>query len=194
MAFGELPPTFRSDASITGVKVDALQSAPSAESLNERKERKGILLQGAMMFNAKPKNGLAFLEKEGMITWSPSDKVNGETADTKTRTAEGTSEEDRKALAVAKFLRSSSRLDKKEIGEYISRPDQLPLLKAFIGTFDFKGVSLFARRGWEQCRCKVGIERLKVPEIHRGRHARAARDLPFTRRGSAHCSYYRDLC
>lgn len=44
-----------------------------------------------------------------------------------------------KALAI--FLRSNGRLDKKLLGEYISNPDRLNLLKAYIGLFDFKGVS-----------------------------------------------------
>nr|XP_018267160.1 Sec7 domain-containing protein [Kwoniella dejecticola CBS 10117]OBR89318.1 Sec7 domain-containing protein [Kwoniella dejecticola CBS 10117] len=95
--------------------------------LIEQKGRKGILLTGASLFNQKPKTGLAFLEKEGIIVSDP---------------AGPGSEEDRKHLAVARFLRSSSRLDKKLVGEYISRPDQLGLLKAFIGLFDFKGKSI----------------------------------------------------
>jgi brefeldin A-resistance guanine nucleotide exchange factor 1 len=103
-------------------------SAPSAEALNERKDRKGVLIQGASMFNAKPKNGLAFLESEGIITYQKEGLEKDEA-------------EQKRAVALAAFLRSSSRLDKKEIGDYISRPDQLPLLKAFIQTFDFGGVS-----------------------------------------------------
>ncbi|WWC86203.1 uncharacterized protein L201_001076 [Kwoniella dendrophila CBS 6074] len=95
--------------------------------LTEQKSRKGVLLTGATLFNQKPKNGLAFLEKEGMIV----PDINGQGSD-----------EDKKNLAVAKFLRSSSRLDKKLVGEYISRPDQIGLLKAFIGLFDFKGKSI----------------------------------------------------
>ena len=105
-------------------------SAPPAESLQQRKQRKGVLIQGAAMFNAKPKNGLAFLEKEGIIAYQKeTDGLNKEEAEKK------------RAVAVAEFLRSSSRLDKKEIGDYISRPDQVPLLTAFMRTFDFKGVS-----------------------------------------------------
>ena len=85
------------------------------------------------MFNAKPKNGLAFLEKEGIITYDASPEgLEGEEKD---------KAEKGRAEAVARFLRSSSRLDKKEIGDYISRPDQVPLLTAFMRTFDFKGVS-----------------------------------------------------
>ncbi|WVW82243.1 hypothetical protein I302_104249 [Kwoniella bestiolae CBS 10118] len=97
------------------------------EVLTDQKSRKGVLLTGASLFNQKPKNGLAFLEKEGMIL--PEANSQG-------------TEEDKKNLAIAKFLRSSSRLDKKLVGEYISRPDQLGLLKAFIGLFDFKGKSI----------------------------------------------------
>lgn len=76
------------------------------------------------MFNAKPKQGIAMLEKEGLI--KPDD-------------GPGT-EEEKRLRGMAKFLRSSSRLDKRELGDWISRPDNLELLKAFIGLFDFKGV------------------------------------------------------
>lgn len=78
------------------------------------------------MFNAKPKNGLAFLEKNGIIAADADEQ--------------GT-EEQKKIKATAVFLRNSARLDKKLLGEYISRPDQIELLKVFIGLFDFKGVS-----------------------------------------------------
>jgi brefeldin A-resistance guanine nucleotide exchange factor 1 len=70
------------------------------------------------------------LEKEGLIT--PSEKDQG-------------SEEDKMDKARARFLRNSTRLDKKLLGEYISRPDGVGLLKAFIGLFDFSGVSLVPR-------------------------------------------------
>ncbi|WVQ85543.1 hypothetical protein IAT38_007709 [Cryptococcus sp. DSM 104549] len=102
-------------------------SGPSVESLLEAKSRKGVLLTGASMFNNKPKTGIAFLEKEGIIVPDPS--------------SPGTPEEQRD-LAIAKFLRQSTRLDKKLLGEFISRPDQIGLLKAFIGTFDFGGASI----------------------------------------------------
>jgi brefeldin A-resistance guanine nucleotide exchange factor 1 len=85
------------------------------------------------MFNIKPKNGVAFWEKHGIIT---PDKAIGE----------DDTDEKRRTRAIAKFLKGSAssgsgRLDKKELGEYISRPDQVELLKAFIGLFDFSGVS-----------------------------------------------------
>lgn len=104
-----------------------LQSHITVEELNRDKGRKALFLQGAAMFNHKPKNGLAFLEKNGIIV--PDSQ-------------EGTDEEKR-VRGIAKFLKSSGRLDKKLLGEYISRPDQIELLKAFIGLFDFGGVSCF---------------------------------------------------
>jgi brefeldin A-resistance guanine nucleotide exchange factor 1 len=103
-------------------------SAPSTETLKARKDRKGVLLIGTALFNAKPKHGLAMLEKEGVIV--PDD-------------GPGT-EAEKRTMGIAKFLRQSTRLDKKELGDYISRPDQIELLKAFIGLFDFRGVSTLA--------------------------------------------------
>jgi brefeldin A-resistance guanine nucleotide exchange factor 1 len=81
------------------------------------------------MFNSKPKNGLPFLESNGII-------VPDET---------GGSDEERRLKGIARFLKTSSRLDKKLLGEYISSPDRLGLLKAFIGLFDFRGVSVSLR-------------------------------------------------
>ena len=95
------------------------------EDLNRDKSRKALFLQGAAMFNHKPKTGLAFLEKNGIIAPDSQD---------------GTDEEKR-VRGIAKFLKSSGRLDKKLLGEYISSPNQIELLKAFIGLFDFGGAS-----------------------------------------------------
>ena len=76
-------------------------------------------------FNAKPKNGIAYLEDKGIIAPDPKDT--------------GTAEE-KQTKAIAKFLRQSARLDKKLLGEYISGPDKVDLLKAYMQLFDFKGV------------------------------------------------------
>lgn len=54
----------------------------------------------------------------------------------------GKENENENVKALAVFLRSNGRLDKKLLGEYISNPDNLDLLKAYIGLFDFKGVSV----------------------------------------------------
>jgi brefeldin A-resistance guanine nucleotide exchange factor 1 len=54
-------------------------------------------------------------------------------------------------LALAKFLRKQPRLDKKLLGEYLSHPDNLDLLKAFIGLFDFRGVGSRCRIRGTRC-------------------------------------------
>ncbi|OXG34789.1 Sec7 domain-containing protein [Cryptococcus neoformans Bt120] len=102
-------------------------NAPTTASLKEAKGRKAVILTGAVLFNTKPKHGLSFLEEKGIIVPDPAD--------------EGTNEEKRH-LAIARFLRHCSRLDKKLLGEFISRPDQLGLLKAYIGLFNFAGKSV----------------------------------------------------
>jgi len=98
----------------------------TTDELAASKSRKAILVQGEIQFNIKPKKGIQFLEENNIIV--PDD-------------GPGTDEE-RRLRAIARFLRTSSRLDKKLLGEYISRPDQVDLLKAFIGLFDFKGKSI----------------------------------------------------
>jgi brefeldin A-resistance guanine nucleotide exchange factor 1 len=78
-------------------------------------------LTGAARFNTKPKTGLAFLEENGLIYADLSDTVD-------------------KPLSLARFLKSCSRLDKRLLGDFISKPDNIDVLKAFIGLFDFQNV------------------------------------------------------
>ena len=113
-----------------------MQTSVTPETLLGRKDRKGLLLQGAAMFNQKPKTGIAFLEQNGIITVDAD--ATGESAE---EDEAKKAREQHRAAAIARFLRSSSRLDKKELGEYIARPDQEALLRAFMQTFDFRGVS-----------------------------------------------------
>ncbi|KAJ3778565.1 hypothetical protein FB446DRAFT_840732 [Lentinula raphanica] len=92
---------------------------PPPESLIQTKSQKKLILTGASRFNTKPKTGLAFLEENGLIYADLSDDVD-------------------KPLSLARFLKSCSRLDKRLLGDFISRPDNLDVLKAFIGLFNFK--------------------------------------------------------
>lgn len=96
------------------------------DELASSKGRKGTLIAGTTAFNKKPKVGIAQLEETGVIV-----------ADD----GPGTPEE-RRIRGIARFLRNTSRLDKQLIGEYISSPSNLDLLKAFIGLFDFKGKTI----------------------------------------------------
>ncbi|KAJ4488408.1 hypothetical protein J3R30DRAFT_3435649 [Lentinula aciculospora] len=92
---------------------------PSPESLIQTKSQKKLILTGAARFNTKPKTGLAFLEENGLIYADLSDEVD-------------------RPLSLAKFLKNCSHLDKRLLGDFISRPDNLHVLQAFIGLFDFR--------------------------------------------------------
>jgi brefeldin A-resistance guanine nucleotide exchange factor 1 len=87
------------------------------------KSSKRRLLEGASAFNLKPKVGLKYLEEHGLIYAEQPPIPRPE--------------------SLAKFFRSAPKLDKKVLGEFISRPEQLEVLKAFMQGLDFKGVRCF---------------------------------------------------
>lgn len=91
---------------------------PSEESLQESRGRKDAILEGARRFNAKPRDGLAFFQQQGFIS-SEADPALRE-------------------QSIARFLMGCPRLDKKLLGDYLSRPDNEGVLEAFIRLFDFK--------------------------------------------------------
>ncbi|GAA95631.1 uncharacterized protein L969DRAFT_615408 [Mixia osmundae IAM 14324] len=95
----------------------ASEQVPANDVLGDAKERKRILLAGASRFNEKPKLGLAFLEKEGIIYNDP---------------------QQTRPQSLALFFKSCPRLDKKLLGDFISRPDNVEVLKCFMELFDFK--------------------------------------------------------
>jgi brefeldin A-resistance guanine nucleotide exchange factor 1 len=98
------------------------QSYISAEELMRRKSKKNLILTGAARFNNKPKAGLPFLEENGLIYHDLSEEVT-------------------RPQSLARFLKSSTRLDKKLLGDFISKPENIEVLKAFVGLFDFREVS-----------------------------------------------------
>ncbi|EST06230.1 Sec7 domain protein [Kalmanozyma brasiliensis GHG001] len=95
-----------------------LPGGMSSQALAAQKAKKATILDGASRFNAKPKDGLAFLEKEGLLDYGD----------------DSLSREER----IARFLKECPRLDKKLVGDYIGRPDNIKVLEAFVGLFDFK--------------------------------------------------------
>ncbi|KAI0374734.1 Sec7-domain-containing protein [Pilatotrama ljubarskyi] len=94
---------------------------PSPEDLQRTKSQKKLILAGAARFNAKPKTGLAFLEENKLIYGDPDEP---------------------RPLSLAKFLKSSARIDKRLLGDFISKPENIEVLKAFMSLFDFKGKSV----------------------------------------------------
>ncbi|KAH7914680.1 hypothetical protein BJ138DRAFT_1056469 [Hygrophoropsis aurantiaca] len=91
----------------------------SPDLLMQNKSRKKLVLTGAARFNAKPKAGLAFLEENKLIYADLSPDVS-------------------RPRSLAIFLKSCTRLDKRLLGDFISKPDNIDLLRAFIVLFDFK--------------------------------------------------------
>ncbi|KNF04843.1 hypothetical protein PSTG_01897 [Puccinia striiformis f. sp. tritici PST-78] len=108
-----------------GHMIDRLESSvqpsvdvPAPVLLARDKEGKRALLEGAAKFNLKPKEGLKFLEAKGVIYDDPTLP---------------------RPQSLAFFFKTCPRLDKKLLGEYISRPENLEILKAFMTLFDFRG-------------------------------------------------------
>ncbi|GEM12705.1 sec7 domain-containing protein [Rhodotorula toruloides] len=97
---------------------DASLPAGLAEEVAKSKANKRILLEGAAAFNLKPKVGLKFLEEHGIIYNDPSMP---------------------RAESLARFFKTTPRLDKRLLGDFISRPDQLDVLRAFMHLMDFEG-------------------------------------------------------
>ncbi|CBX93961.1 similar to guanine nucleotide exchange factor (Gea2) [Plenodomus lingam JN3] len=91
---------------------------PTADSLREQRARKKIIIKGATKFNEKPKAGIAFLASQGIIKDSEDPKC------------------------IAEFVKGTTRVDKKVLGEFLSKKGNEAILSAFINLFDFKGLRL----------------------------------------------------
>ncbi|KAL1876336.1 hypothetical protein VTK73DRAFT_9579 [Phialemonium thermophilum] len=88
---------------------------PEPETLRERRQRKKLIVRGTNKFNENPKGGLAYLQEKGII-----DNVDN-------------------SVSVAKFLKSTSRVNKKVLGDFLSKKGSEPILDAFMDLFDFSG-------------------------------------------------------
>ncbi|KAH9931014.1 Sec7-domain-containing protein [Fomitopsis serialis] len=91
------------------------------EDLQHTKSRKKLVLTGTARFNTKPKTGISFLEEHKLIYTDPNEP---------------------RPLSLAKFLKNSARMDKRLLGDFLSRPENIDVLKAFMGLFDFKDKSV----------------------------------------------------
>ncbi|KAI8142216.1 hypothetical protein BJV82DRAFT_615987 [Fennellomyces sp. T-0311] len=103
--------------------------------LLERKSRKRIVLEGATLFNENPKNGIQYLSENGIIV--PDE--NGSTVE-----------------SLAQFLKSTQQLNKKMLGEYLGKPDNLPLLQVFMRQFEFAGKRM------DEC-LRIVLETFRLP-------------------------------
>jgi brefeldin A-resistance guanine nucleotide exchange factor 1 len=80
------------------------------------KYKKKLITTTTEQFNTKPSKGVAYMQEMGLIK-TPMDPVE-----------------------VANFMRTNPHLEKKQMGEYISRRDNLHILEAFVQSFDFAGL------------------------------------------------------
>ncbi|KAL2153340.1 hypothetical protein VTH82DRAFT_4495 [Thermothelomyces myriococcoides] len=100
---------------------ERLDQAPETEGypdpavLREKRRRKKLIIKGTNKFNENPKGGLAYLQEKGII------------------------EDASDPICVAKFLQGTSRINKKVLGEFLSKKGNEPILDAFIDRFDFTG-------------------------------------------------------
>ncbi|KIY01740.1 uncharacterized protein Z520_01878 [Fonsecaea multimorphosa CBS 102226] len=84
------------------------------DTLRLQRARKKIIKSGASKFNDDPKAGVAYLVRNGIIA-NPDDPIQ-----------------------VAQFLKGTSHVSKKVLGEFLTKKSNEPLLIAFIGLFDFE--------------------------------------------------------
>ncbi|ROT34831.1 Sec7 domain-containing protein [Sodiomyces alkalinus F11] len=89
------------------------ENYPDVVNLREQRRRKRIIIKGAEKFNDNAKEGLQYLQAQGII------------------------EDIQNPVLVAKFLRGTSRVNKKKLGEYLSKKGSESVLEAYMDTFNF---------------------------------------------------------
>lgn len=94
------------------VNIDGYQD-PSI--LRGKRSLKKIVVQGAAKFNENPKNGIAYLASQGVIE-DPDDPYS-----------------------LARFLKGTTRISKKVLGEYLTKKSHEHILGAFLDQFNFVG-------------------------------------------------------
>jgi golgi-specific brefeldin A-resistance guanine nucleotide exchange factor 1 len=89
---------------------------PSRSILRRQRALKGIIIRGSSKFNENPKGGLAYLASKGVI-----------------KNVDDPRE-------VARFLKGTTRTDKKVLGDFISKSSNEEILQQFMDQFDFAGL------------------------------------------------------
>lgn len=92
------------------------ENLPDKAALQEQRRRKKVIIRGATKFNESPKGGIAFLAAQGIIA-DPNDPHS-----------------------VTSFLKGTTRIDKRVLGEFISKKSNEAILDAFMDLFDFENL------------------------------------------------------
>lgn len=93
-------------------------SMPDLARLLVSRKQKELAVVSAARFNENPKSGVQFLKDNGVVST------------------------DNETESLAKFLFTSDRIDKRLLGDYISKASNRPLLQAFLKCFDFQHKSI----------------------------------------------------
>lgn len=90
------------------------------DTLMETKKRKQIITQGTEFFNQKPDKGVLYLQENGILNTTLDPK------------------------AIALFLRENPGIDKKQIGEYITKKksEEAGILECFVKSFNFTNLRI----------------------------------------------------
>ena len=85
------------------------------DALRQQRAQKKTIIKGAAKFNENPKDGINYLASQGIVS-DPSDPYS-----------------------VVEFLKGTTRVSKRVLGEYISKRSNEQILEAFMHQFDFTG-------------------------------------------------------
>ncbi|QSL66797.1 hypothetical protein MERGE_001184 [Pneumocystis wakefieldiae] len=96
-------------------KESLIHKFPSLETLLEKKNKKATIIQGSIKFNEKPREGIKYLQNNGILDKNASFE------------------------SIASFLKNTSYVNKKLLGIYLSKLENSQVLDCFINTFDFRG-------------------------------------------------------
>lgn len=111
----ELPAPTINKYGVTLISPDNSDLVHSTEEIICLKQRKVSLWTATEKFNQKPSKGIEFLYENGLVNC----------------------EDD-----VVHFLRNNSRLDKKQMGEYLSNKKNMEILSKFVQSFVFKEIRI----------------------------------------------------
>ncbi|XP_052766160.1 Golgi-specific brefeldin A-resistance guanine nucleotide exchange factor 1-like isoform X2 [Mya arenaria] len=91
---------------------------PSHDELNALKQRKRVYNTGTEYFNQKPGKGIHYLQEQGLLKdpLDPGEVVN--------------------------FIKENPKIDKKVLGEFITKRNNTPLLEAFVKSFHFEDLRI----------------------------------------------------
>lgn len=90
-----------------------IDAYPEPALLREERRRKKLIIKGMSKFNDNPRGGLAWLHEKGIIESATDPKC------------------------VASFLKSTTLVSKRVLGEYLSKRGNEEILDAFMDSFDF---------------------------------------------------------